>query len=61
MKRFDYAIKAIEQEKLRVIGKYCSELVEHKHDPTLALKREKVKNLNEAILILSEHPRNVHV
>lgn len=60
MKRFDYAIKAIEQEKLRVIGKYASELAEQKHDPMLALKRSKVMNLTEAIEVLTKHHRNVH-
>jgi hypothetical protein len=61
MKRFEYAIKAIEHEKLRVIGKYVDESVKNNHDPLMALERSKVKHLNEAIEILTEHHRNNHV
>lgn len=61
MKRFHYAIKAIDNEMLRIIGKVATQAVEKGHDPTYSLKMLRVKNLKEAIKILEEHERNTHV
>lgn len=61
MKRFYYAIKAIEDEMLRSIGKVATKCVEKGHNPMIAIQERKVKNLKQAIEILQEHKENVHV
>jgi hypothetical protein len=61
MKRFHYAIKAIENEMLRSIGKVATKHFDRGHDPMLALQENKVLNMKKAIKILEEHKDNVHV
>lgn len=61
MKRFHFAIKALEVEKQRSVGKIAIKAAENKHDPIWALESQKVKNLNKAIEILTNHELNVGV
>jgi hypothetical protein len=58
MRRFDFAIKAIQNEIYRDIGKVATKAVENKHDPTMGVRARKVLHMKEAIEILQEHQRN---
>jgi hypothetical protein len=61
MKRFDRAIKVLNDEKFRVIGKVATDAVEKKHNPIWAVRSSMAKYLNEAIEILENHERNKSV
>jgi hypothetical protein len=61
MKRFHYAIKAINDEILRHIGKVAVDAVDKNHNPAYATRTEKVKRLKKAIDILENHPDNKSV
>lgn len=61
MKKFQYAINAIRDEIHRHVGKVAEKAVEHKHDPTIALRLSKARNLKRAIEILEQHPENKSV
>lgn len=60
MKRFDRAIRVINDEMLRMAGKAAQDFVEHGRIE-LALETKEVECLKEAILILKEHHRNKFV
>jgi hypothetical protein len=60
MKRFHFAIRAIESDILKHIGKVATKAVSNGHDPMYALRVEKVKRMKEAIGILENHERNNH-
>jgi hypothetical protein len=62
MKRFHFAIRAIEKDILRHIGKVTVDAVEKKHDDILyGYRSDKVQNMREAIKILEEHDKNKFV
>ncbi len=61
MKRFHFAIKALELEKQRSVGKIAIKCIESNHDPMFALEASKVKNINKAIEILTNHELNTYV
>ena len=61
MKRFDRAIKVLNDEKFRVAGKVAFEAVEKGHSPGYAVKKTMVKHLIEAIEVLEKHERNKSV
>lgn len=61
MKRFDIAIKVIQDEIYRVIGKVATAAVEKGQDPSYAVRAQKAKNLKQAIEILSNHEKNKSV
>ena len=61
MKRFDRAIKVLQDEKFRIIGKVATDAVEKGHNPSYATSSRMAKNLNEAMEILKNHPTNKHV
>lgn len=58
MKRFEFAIKALDNEILRVVGKVAMDYNEKGLSPKLACSHSKVKHLKEAIKILEDHERN---
>lgn len=58
MKRFDVAVKVIQDEIFRVVGKVATDAVDKGHNPSYALRIQKVNNLKEAIDVLSNHERN---
>lgn len=57
MKRFEPAIKVINDEVLRQVGKAAQEFAEHKA-VHLATQTRKVKALKRAISILENHEEN---
>lgn len=61
MKRFHYAIKAIDDEIFRCVGKVTTKYVYDNINPMLALQENKVRNLKLAKKILEDHPENKHV
>lgn len=61
MKRFDVAIKVIQDEIYRVIGKVATDAVDKGHNPSYAMRIQKAKNLKEAIEVLLNHKRNKSV
>lgn len=61
MKCFHFAIKAIENEMLRSIGKVATKHFDKGHDPMLAIQEKKVLNMKRAIKVLEEHKDNIHV
>ena len=62
MKRFHFAIRAIQNDILKHIGKVALNAVEKKHNDVIyGYRCEKVKRMKEAIRILEEHERNNHV
>lgn len=61
MKRFDVAVKVIQDEIFRVVGKVATDAVDKGHNPSYAVRIQKVKNLKEAISVLANHERNKSV
>lgn len=61
MKRFDAAIKVIQDEIYRVIGKVANDAVDKGHNPSYATRVTKAKHLKEALGILLDHERNKSV
>lgn len=64
MKRFEKAIKVLQDELYREAGRVAVSYVDNKHidNPVeLATRTAKVRNLKEAIKILEEHERNKNV
>lgn len=57
-RRFDKAIRALNNEKMRIVGKVASSYLEKNVWIDLAFKTSEVKNINEAIIILEAHKRN---
>jgi hypothetical protein len=60
MKRFEFAIKAINNEILRHVGKVAINYYDKKIPLRLSILERKVKHLKEAIKILEDHPNNKH-
>lgn len=58
MKRFDIAIKVMQDEIYRVVGKVASDAADKGYNPSYAVKIQKAKHLKEAINILLKHERN---
>lgn len=61
MKKYHYAIKAINDEMLRCVGKVATKAHDRNLNPLLALQETKVMHLKEAIKILENHIDNKHV
>lgn len=61
MKRFERAIKVLNDEKFRITGKVAFNAVEKGHSPAYATRIMMVKNIMEAIEILEKHERNKNV
>lgn len=57
MRRFDKAIRAIDEAILKEVGKAAQEFAEH-GQVRLAVKTRHVLNLKRAIKILEDHPEN---
>lgn len=58
MKRFDRAIKVLNDEKFRIIGKVATDAVDKGHNPRYAVRENMAQYINEAIEILKNHERN---
>lgn len=58
MKKFDRAIKVLNDEKFRIIGKVATDEVENGRNGKIAVRARMATYLNEAIKILLEHPTN---
>ncbi len=58
MKRFDKAIKAIQSERYRIIGKAATDYTTTGINTSYALQVADAKRMSEAIKILEEHERN---
>lgn len=61
MRRFDRSLKVLQDEIFRVTGKVAIDAIDKGQSPAYATRGAMVRNLKEAIKILTEHPRNVHV
>lgn len=61
MRRFHFAIKALNDELLRCVGKAAVRYVEKGINPNIAVNENKVRNLKKAIKILEDHPENTNV
>lgn len=55
MAKFDKAIKLLEQERFRIIGKTVSQYVDKHQNVTWAVNMESVKEIQDAIDILKKH------
>jgi len=55
MAKFDRAIRLLEQEKLRIIGRATVEYLKVDANLKGVLKREDVKNINDAIRLLTDN------
>lgn len=58
MKRFDTAIKVIQDEIYRVIGKVATDAFDKGHNPSYSVRIQKAKHLKQAIEILLNHENN---
>lgn len=58
MANFDKVIKLLEQERYRVIGKFCVELASNEIPPTRAVLHKDAEIIKEAIFILMQHNKD---
>lgn len=61
MKRFDRAIKVLNDEKFRITGKVAFDAVDKGHNPSYSVRQSMVQYIVEAIEILEKHERNKKV